>query len=1191
MDLFELLSRGSEFLQNYTDVNEAVMLVGRTGAGKTTATQMIAGNLSKLHAVLDTNLNLVIIDEENRIGLPSIKSKTLFPELVEKVEPGSNEKLPFYDFPGFDDTRGAVEDIAANFFITEVVKKITRVKMLFLVIQSSINGEDRDGFNILATHAANFINNLDKFDSSIALVVTKVKNFNDFGPISDETIFNGAVRFLQLYKSTLEADLGSGSPEENELTKKKISFVEHLLHVDVQGKHDRIWFIRTPRQCGVLSEQDGVIQNINNITEVYNRLEYTRITGAEFGFTLKDSTKLELTNYTVYLNKGISNGISQVVKDFKRWYPRNLHKPASLSSVVPKLQNDNRYLLTMIQRIKRLDPDAANPSDLSNHMSEFWNAIGYPLSRKFVNYMDWQETYFVFFDKAAGNRQERRTLEWIAPILEVETFLSKYVVWYEFLLTLEQKVYNYTFQSEKPSPPATFNAVNWLEYIEKENILPVSSQVKSASEQVDSEDFFILENMMINAMDTYKIHCQPLNRTTIIQQNFLVLSLILPEIPNAISKCPYVSQVHLHATSSVFLDADINMNELQTDRVDIVIFAPFWIDIQNKEWKLQLQGRDGLPHSPASAENGRDGTSGSPPGAGISGCAGKPGESAKAAFCVALQIRSQNTLQINTKGGNGGPGQNGGTGGNGVSVRDSVWYSPSHNNWDMPHCAYSSDVNNVVSTHNGYDGAQDGAAGGSGGKGGNGGNALNSTFIYLKKAGDFPNIEKITEEGQKGAKGKGSAGGTGGRNGKGYRCISSKNCVPTQKPSTADGRNGDDGISDRCLEPVIPTYNSIVEWNSILQYKLLSFNYTFDETMEFISEIDLNQDAQAYFTLIPLAEELVSLDHLDRTQVNLKRLQELYVSLLVRLNKYYVNNFSSASLEEKKAMSMLLVLVHSSVINFESPLGRTQILETSMFLDTSIQEIERLSSMLTRNQIYLFLDDFSFEFRNYLEEKLAQTSVFIDFTVVPALQFAAADTKSKLNLLGKQIADVITDPSLSLEDAKKKINEAEKTQRFHKLWKIFETLSDIGIHVIPKEDLFGDIVSGLQQNYTEPGELQKIAEIVRELIRSSQDLEAIRKNFEEHHISFLHSFMAYVKNVSDCINNGAEIPFPQLGLTLREVISKRNNVVELLELLADESLATKSLVTTLNFIQDASILMTDLFENINHYLDMQAVLT
>jgi len=91
----------------------AILMLGNTGVGKTTVTQILNGDLTKLHAVLTHKGQMVIIDDEQRIGLPTTKSKTFVPEYV--VNPENN--VAFYDCPGSDDHRGPEMDIAAMYLI------------------------------------------------------------------------------------------------------------------------------------------------------------------------------------------------------------------------------------------------------------------------------------------------------------------------------------------------------------------------------------------------------------------------------------------------------------------------------------------------------------------------------------------------------------------------------------------------------------------------------------------------------------------------------------------------------------------------------------------------------------------------------------------------------------------------------------------------------------------------------------------------------------------------------------------------------------------------------------------------------------------------------------------------------------------------------------------------------------------
>ncbi|GIY51975.1 uncharacterized protein CEXT_422351 [Caerostris extrusa] len=111
---FDLLESGDKAIQLTEDHRNVILIMGNTGSGKSTFTQWIAGDNSKLiskEVKADTG-EFIIIDN-NRISDSTIKSKTVFPELV--VDSRTN--AAYYDCPGFSDTRSTSNDIATTYFI------------------------------------------------------------------------------------------------------------------------------------------------------------------------------------------------------------------------------------------------------------------------------------------------------------------------------------------------------------------------------------------------------------------------------------------------------------------------------------------------------------------------------------------------------------------------------------------------------------------------------------------------------------------------------------------------------------------------------------------------------------------------------------------------------------------------------------------------------------------------------------------------------------------------------------------------------------------------------------------------------------------------------------------------------------------------------------------------------------------
>lgn len=1175
LELLDLLTRGSEFLQNYTDVNQAVLMLGNTGAGKTTATQIMAGNLSRLHAVLDTGKNLVIIDEDNRIGLPSTKSKTLFPEMV--VKPGSEEvpALPFYDFPGFDDTRGPVQDIAANFFITEVVKKVSNVKMLFVVIYSSVSGQDRIDFDLLARHATKFVKDITKYTPSFALVVNKVKSFNDWGEyVPDDDIITGIVGFLKGYNNTLHDSLGSGDPDQDEETSKKIIFVETLLQQNEEGKYSRLWFIRTPLTCGQLSLQPAVIDTIGNITEMYEQLDFTQVAENDFGFTLKDRTRLEIANYTLSLNKAISAAVAEIVSDFRRMHVQQIHvQNSTLVALSQKLQADSMNFKILVEKLAK----TTDSVEFSNELLEFSTLSGYHLSRKFQNFMQWQNTFFLFFDKAAEADQERRISEWTAPILELATHLDNFFEWYQFCANLEETVYGYSFHSKKPSPPQPSNNFDWLKFIEEQGILSVSDRVKQAAQYVPADDLAILETLLTFALVDTKTNCHSPTNSLTVQANFLRASDLAKEI----TICGNANQVHVHVAHTLFLDIDIRL-----ETMDLVIISPFWVNTLEQQRSISAKGQEGPGYATpgASGEPGYDDNH--KPTAGAPACAGKPGTPGNSAFCVVMQVNSTQAVLVDTSGGNGGPGQQGGTGGHGWSRRDANWNIAS-NEWNRPdNCIYDSAVNGVWSYQDGLQG-QSGATGGNGGVGGEGGYPTVGAVIALEGNG----VEILSEKGAKGELGPGGTGGSAGRCGNGYVCKNAENCQATETRCEAtDGVKGTPGVSQSCLlAPQQPT-KRIVEWQSFLEYRLQNFNYTNPTTVEFFHKLDMNKNLLEYFTLKALANESLALENISRETVNLERLRDIYLSHIQRLEYYSKKHFESSSEEHQKVITMLLVSSFSSLMSLRAPMGRTMIVDVAGYIDIVVNQINVINAITNRDEMKATVETEKTKFQNNLNEKINQATLFLETIVTPALNEAADDVGDKVELLGKQLEGLIEDVSLSLEDAREKLKEAERQQRLHAIFKVFSVFTGFVSGFIPGGDLFDKMVGGLGEKYAgAEDQVERLNELVKELEEMSKDLEEKRHEFEENFVPLVDSLLVYFENVSQSLSEGGEVSAPQLGLTKWQLLGKLEECKNSLEMFSDESLNTKTLVNAFNKVQDAMVFSIELYEMIDHYLETKSL--
>lgn len=453
--LLDLLDTGFKSLDTYTTPETATLVMGNTGAGKTTVVQIMAGNSNKLNAVLGPGNRLVIMDTGNRIGLPSTVSKTLIPELITT----ETNSMNFYDNPGFDDTRGPLLDIAANFFMNEVSSRAKYVKLLFIVTHSSVKiGNDRTGFDLLANHVAQFVKNLNKYQNSFALIVNKVDSYNSRGQfLSDKIVMEEIIEFLKTFYETLHDSLETLDPSSYNTTLAKISFVKSLLQTDKStGEYKRIWFIRTPMKCGSLAKSEMMIYTMHNLTKIHNELIFTKVDREnDFGFTLKPATILKTTEYMQSINQKMANLVNQEAIKLLNFYVIESDKSVRSNQHDLKIVSSslNAALLTF-KNLQQSSLDGnCDSAAFMNKLRMLWDLWGRHLPDQFQSSIMQQERYVSFLRKATNNQTKCSMNIWYKPIWDLEATLQAHAFWYAFCLKLEARLMDYDFQERKNSIP------------------------------------------------------------------------------------------------------------------------------------------------------------------------------------------------------------------------------------------------------------------------------------------------------------------------------------------------------------------------------------------------------------------------------------------------------------------------------------------------------------------------------------------------------------------------------------------------------------------------------------------------------------------------------------------------------------------------------------------------------------------
>ncbi|KAF7989470.1 hypothetical protein HCN44_008144 [Aphidius gifuensis] len=347
------LNEGERQVKYAEDAN-IVLVLGNTGAGKSTFVQFMAGNNLSSVAVLNSRGiktgKYIIIDEHAKIGTSSVNSHTEVPDLVIDVKTNTS----IYDCPGFSDTRDAEHDIAGTYFIKKVTDIAKKIKFVFMVNYSSVqSGYDRTDFMRLLKHATNMIKNITKYQDSIAIVATKVDN-NE----SNNEVITTITAFLEEVKQELI--------KKPDLNNNMIQFINALLTTNETEDqiYTKIGFFKKPNKAGLLSTMKTFQDNKKSLEKLlHNNTKFIEIDNSDdFGYTISADSQI----YVLDLVKEIKNNISSSVADIA-----NLVQEHYRISIQKMLNKINLFSSSM----DTIDANVIEAQSFSTHINSGYDKI------------------------------------------------------------------------------------------------------------------------------------------------------------------------------------------------------------------------------------------------------------------------------------------------------------------------------------------------------------------------------------------------------------------------------------------------------------------------------------------------------------------------------------------------------------------------------------------------------------------------------------------------------------------------------------------------------------------------------------------------------------------------------------------------------------------------------------------------
>jgi GTPase SAR1 family protein len=256
---------------NQTSVPEKlVFVVGNSGSGKSTLTQFIVGN--KNLKSYDDEKDLELSISGDTISNTIFLSYTTVPNLVVDNE----TRIVFADCPGFDDTRDYKYDIVGTLFRKKLLSDLKQIKLLVVTDHQSVTKAGIKSFVALLENFRNFLSNVDKYEISIALMVTKVTS----NPDTDESkIKSTIINILNEIKSELKTN----------------AVYVKLIDTFIRSNGDYISIFRRPNAVGPLHEialMNQARETIRNL--VFGKLKYTPVDPHDFKLTISEKTLVKV---------------------------------------------------------------------------------------------------------------------------------------------------------------------------------------------------------------------------------------------------------------------------------------------------------------------------------------------------------------------------------------------------------------------------------------------------------------------------------------------------------------------------------------------------------------------------------------------------------------------------------------------------------------------------------------------------------------------------------------------------------------------------------------------------------------------------------------------------------------------------------------------------------------------------------
>lgn len=638
MQFVEINSKKIDFCHK----KEVVLVMGDTGAGKTTLVSIITKAELNSNETVEDSGEYIIVDEKQLIsGINTTVSKTIIPNLMVHKKTGTI----YYDCPGFNDSRGVANDISVSYFTRKLLNKSSAVKFVFVISYLAVqNGAgDRHNFLDLVKHAVTFIKNIDKYADGIALIVTKVENrtIEKDGKIKlvdDSRIIDAIAVFLSSAKVNLSVENnGNITPEKREMNNKKIKFIDILLKKN-NGEFERIGILRLANKTGpvanikVIQDERRIIKTIIN-----EHLSYVKKEDSDFGYTVSNESKNHIHNLMEDMQLRLTRDVERIGDEIKQFYLKQEESIVDIKVLMEMMSNACKKISQINNgQLKQFKQELFEVLTVLNINSSEECEYNYSCDMTFVDFL-----------QTVSNANLSNSFDITNGLNDVKKYLDESYKWYNFLMALHKHLSAYNVQKRVEEY-----------HLHSQQIIKQCDIVRCAHRNINDIHLKQLTNDV--GCDVYQtVHDLQLNSFKL-----KILKLVLNQALNKTLETEHTTDtiivkgynvkisdivarntdkfIEVFALNNLFIDADI-IKIGQNAQVSFI--APTWYIIGDR--KINLNGKDGEPHSQSPLGRSKD------------GLPGKPGGAAGNFLAIGKKSYDDQNLQIYLDGGKGGPGQDG----------------------------------------------------------------------------------------------------------------------------------------------------------------------------------------------------------------------------------------------------------------------------------------------------------------------------------------------------------------------------------------------------------------------------------------------------------------------------------------------------------------------------------------------------